>query len=200
MTSLAAHFNSSATLFTIDFYKNYKPKASESQLVFIGRMATLAVVVLGLVWIPIMRGLGSVLYEYLQNVQSLIAPAIAAVFLLGVFNRRITPKAGEWGLILGFLVGMFRLLLMIIKPDSFQWFLDINWLHFCVFLFFFTMAVMVVVSFFTPRAGEAQLQGLTYFSQSPEQIAETRNSWTKWDIFHSAVVVAICVAFYAYFW
>jgi solute:Na+ symporter, SSS family len=205
MTSLAAHFNSSATLFTIDFYKNYRPEASEHKLVWVGRMATITVVLLGLIWIPIMRGLGSVLYEYLQNVQSLIAPAIAAVFLLGVFNRKITPKAGEWGLLLGFFIGMFRLTLMIFKgsfgPDSiFTQFLGINWLFFCLFLFFFTMAAMVVISFFTPKAGEKQLQGLTYFSQSPEQIAETKNSWTVWDVITSAVVVAVCVAFYVYFW
>jgi SSS family solute:Na+ symporter len=205
MTSLAAHFNSSATLFTIDFYKNYRPNASESKLVWVGRMATIAVVVLGLVWIPIMKGLGSVLYEYLQNVQSLIAPAIAAVFLLGVFNRKITPKAGEWGLLLGFFVGMFRLCLMIFKdsiPEGslFSMLLEVNWLHFCLFLFFFTMAVMVVVSFFTPKAGEQQLQGITYFSQSPEQIAETKNSWSAWDIATSLIVVGACVAFYIYFW
>lgn len=205
MTSLAAHFNSSATLFTIDFYKNYKPEATEHKLVWVGRMATITVVVLGLIWIPIMRGLGSVLYEYLQNVQSLIAPAIAAVFLLGVFNRKITPKAGEWGLLLGFFIGMFRLTLMIFKnsvpADSiFGQFLGVNWLFFCLFLFFFTMAAMVVISFFTPKAGEKQLQGLTYFSQSPEQIAETRNSWSGWDVFTSAVVVAACVGFYIYFW
>ncbi|MCE1197954.1 MAG: sodium:solute symporter [Marinilabiliales bacterium] len=205
MTSLAAHFNSSATLFTIDFYKNYRPEASEHKLVWVGRMATLTVVFLGLIWIPIMRGLGSVLYEYLQNVQSLIAPAIAAVFLLGVFHRKITPKAGEWGLLSGFFIGMFRLLLMIFKnsiaPDSpLGAMLAINWLHFCLFLFFFTMAVMVVVSFFTPKADESQLKGLTYFSQTAEQVAETRNSWSKWDIITSVVVVAICVAFYVHFW
>jgi solute:Na+ symporter, SSS family len=200
MTSLAAHFNSSATLFTIDFYKNYRPNASEHKLVLVGRIATISVVVLGLVWIPIMRGLGSVLYEYLQNVQSLIAPAISAVFLLGVFNRKITPKAGEWGLLIGFLIGMFRLIILIIKPESFQWLININWLHFCLFLFFFTMALMVVISWFTPKAGEKQLQGLTYFSQSKEQIAETRNSWSGWDIATSIIVVGSCVAFYIYFW
>jgi len=200
MTSLAAHFNSSATLFTIDFYKNWKPKATESQLVFIGRMATLAVVVLGLVWIPIMRSMGSVLYEYLQNVQSLIAPAIAAVFLMGVFNKRITPKAGEWGLIVGFVIGMFRLALMIFKPASFQWFLDVNWLNFCIYLFFFTILLMVVISFFTKKAGDEQLEGLTYFSQTEAQKAETRNSWSAWDVVTSLGVVAICVAFYWYFW
>jgi SSS family solute:Na+ symporter len=147
-----------------------------------------------------MRGLGSVLYEYLQNVQSLIAPAISAVFLLGVFNRKITPKAGEWGLLIGFLIGMFRLIILIIKPESFQWLININWLHFCLFLFFFTMALMVVISWFTPKAGEKQLQGLTYFSQSKEQIAETRNSWSGWDIATSIIVVGSCVAFYIYFW
>lgn len=205
MTSLAAHFNSSATLFTIDFYKNHRPDASEHRLVWVGRMATITVVFLGLVWIPIMRGLGNVLYEYLQNVQSLIAPAIAAVFLMGVFNRKITPKAGEWGLLLGFFIGMLRLGLMIFKGsipvDSlFGMMLSVNWLYFCLFLFFFTMGAMVLISMFTPRAGEKQLQGLTYFSMSPEQIAETRNSWTKWDVMTSLIVVAFCVAFYIHFW
>jgi SSS family solute:Na+ symporter len=78
--------------------------------------------------------------------------------------------------------------------------LNVNWLHFCLFLFFFTMAVMVIISMFTPKAGETQLQGLTYFSQSPEQIAETKNSWSTWDIITSAIVVLVCVAFYAWFW
>lgn len=147
-----------------------------------------------------MRGLGSVLYEYLQNVQSLIAPAIAAVFMLGVFYRKITPKAGEWGLITGFIIGMFRLLIMIIKPAHFEWLLDINWLHFCLFLFFFTIMLMLLISQFTPQATEEQLKGVTYFSQSPEQIAETRNSWTKWDIVNSLIVLGICAGFYIYFW
>ena len=218
MTSLAAHFNSSATLFTIDFYKHRRPDASEHKLVVVGRIATVSVVILGLVWIPIMKSIGSVLYEYLQNVQSLIAPAIAAVFLLGVFNRKITPKAGEWGLLIGALIGLFRLVLMVFDPGShfdqvtqklitdptlhtgIFAILRINWLHFCIFLFFFTMALMVVISMFTPKAGEQQLQGLTYFSQTPDQIKETRDSWSVVDIVTSLVVVAVCVAFYIYFW
>jgi SSS family solute:Na+ symporter len=205
-------------LFTIDFYKNYRPEASEHKLVVIGRIATITVVLLGLVWIPIMKSIGSVLYEYLQNVQSLIAPAIAAVFLLGVFNRKITPKAGQWGLLIGALIGLFRLCLMIFDPGShfdavtqklitdptlhtgIFAILKINWIHFCIGLFFFTMLLMVVVSMFTPKAGEAQLQGITYFSQSPEQIKETRDSWNAWDVVTSLIVLGVCVAFYIYFW
>ena len=218
MTSLAAHFNSSATLYTIDFYKHYRPNESEHRLVVVGRIATVTVVLLGLVWIPIMKSLGSVLYEYLQNVQSLIAPAIAAVFVLGVFNRKITPKAGQWGLIIGALIGLVRLILMIFDPGShfdavtqklmtdaslrhgIFLILDINWLHFCIGLFFFTMLLMFAISFFTPKATVEQLQGLTYFSQSPEQVKETRESWSAIDVVTTILVLAICVGFYLYFW
>jgi SSS family solute:Na+ symporter len=135
----------------------------------------------------------------------LIAPAIAAVFLMGVFNRKITPKAGEWGLLTGFLIGMFRLFLMVFKnyvPEHSMLgdFLNLNWLIFCIFLFVFTMVLMGVISFFTPKASPEQLQGLTYFSQSKEQRKETRDSWSAWDILTSVVVVGFCVAFYIYFW
>ena len=218
MTSLAAHFNSSATLFTIDFYKQYHPEASEHKLVVIGRIATVSVVVLGLIWIPIMKNIGSVLYDYLQKVQSLIAPAIAATFLLGVFNKRITPKAGQWGLIIGALLGFLRLGMMVFDPGTHYdsvtaklvtdpslrtgiWtVMNINWLKFGIGLFLFTILLMVVISFFTPKADEAQLKGLTYFSQTPEQRKETRESWSTLDVIASIIVVGACIAFYVYFW
>jgi SSS family solute:Na+ symporter len=113
MSSLASLFNSSAALFVGDFYRKFRPAASEQHLVIVGRIATASVVVLGVVWIPVMLGLGKVLYEYLQAVQGLLAPAIATVFLLGVFWKRTTAKAALWGMILGFSIGMFRLFLNI---------------------------------------------------------------------------------------
>ena len=78
--------------------------------------------------------------------------------------------------------------------------LDINWLHFCIGLFFFTMLLMFAISFFTPKATVEQLQGLTYFSQSPEQVKETRESWSAIDVVTTILVLAICVGFYLYFW
>ena len=83
-TLVAKLFNSSAMLFTIDFYKKYRPKASEKTLLYVGRVATVVVVVLGILWIPVMKSVGSVLYNYLQDVQSVLAPGIAAAFLLGI--------------------------------------------------------------------------------------------------------------------
>jgi solute:Na+ symporter, SSS family len=113
MSSLASLFNSSAMLFVEDFYKKMRPNLSGKHYVTVGRIATATVVVLGIVWIPVMLGLGKVLYEYLQAVQGLLAPAIASVFLLGVFWKRMNSKGALWGMIIGFGLGMFRLILNI---------------------------------------------------------------------------------------
>jgi SSS family solute:Na+ symporter len=227
MSSLASLFNSSATLFTVDFYKKYRPQSTEKHLVLVGRIATATVVGLGLLWIPLMTGLGKVLYEYLQDVQSLIAPGIAAVFIIGVFSKKATGKAGLWGLIISFILGMFRLLVKVIYFSSIDkgggvlkeyiasgtvpsdWsglsvllmkFLSINWLHYCVFLFFLTFVVIWLISLFTKKPAPEQIQGLTFGSATPEQIEETRRSWNTWDVVHTLIILGIVVAFYWYFW
>lgn len=206
MSSLASLFNSSATLFTVDFYKKYRPDASESHLVRVGRMATVVIVILGVLWIPVMKGMGKVLYAYLQDVQSLLAPGIAAVFLLGVLSKRTTPAAGMTGLVTGFVLGMMRLVLKVfessVNVDSifYQIFLAPNWLHYSIAMFFIIIALMIVVSYFSKGIDPASIRGLYLGSASPEQKAETRASWNKWDVIHSAVIITVVIVFYAYFW
>jgi SSS family solute:Na+ symporter len=107
MSSLASLFNSSATLFTVDFYERLRPGRSQQHYLRVGRVATAVVVLLlGIAWVPVIPLLGESLYEALQKVQSLIGPSIVAVFLLGIFSTRATPAAGFWGLLLGFLAGL----------------------------------------------------------------------------------------------
>ncbi len=205
MSSLASLFNSSATLFTVDFYQKYRPDSSEKHLVKVGRLATSGVVLLGILWIPVMSMIADVLYEYLQVVQSLIAPAIAAVFMMGVFSRRVTPAGGLYGLIVGFSVGMFRLLLVVFSSHLHEggWlarFVSINWLHFCEFLFVFTALLIALISCFTKKADDHQLEGLTFGSVTPMQKQETRDSWDHWDIIHTGIILGAVIAFYIYFW
>ncbi|HPC99588.1 MAG TPA: sodium:solute symporter, partial [Bacteroidales bacterium] len=206
MSSLASLFNSSATLFTVDFYKKYRADASEKELVRVGRIATITVVILGILWIPVMRGLGKVLYAYLQDVQSLLAPGIAAVFLLGVTSKRITSKAGFAGLVTGFVLGMLRLALKIfqggLNPDGiiYKVFIAPNWLHYEIVLFFVVIALMVVVSMFTPKPDPVAIKGLYFGSATPEERAITRASWNKWDVINTAIIISVIVAFYIYFW
>lgn len=210
MSSLASLFNSSAMLFTIDFYKRFKPAASEKTLLYVGRMATVVIVVFGILWIPVMKNVGSVLYNYLQDVQSVLAPGIAATFLLGVLSKKITPKGGMWGLIAGFVIGITRLGAKVFYTSAagltsgdslFKYFFyDVNWLFFCGGMFLFCILVIISVSCFTAPAQASQVEGLTFGSITPEQKASTRASWDKWDVIHSAIILGITVLFYIYFW
>jgi solute:Na+ symporter, SSS family len=206
MSSLAALFNSSAMLFTIDFYQKYKPNKSEKHYVTVGRAATIVIVMLGIAWIPVMKGLGKVLYEYLQDVQSLLAPGIAAVFLLGVISKRTTPAAGLWGLLIGFTLGMTRLALNVFSsyvPETsilYKLFLVHNWLHYEIYLFVLVIISMVIISYFTKAKDPKLISGLTLGTASPQQVAETRASYNYWDIINSVIIITIILVFYAYFW
>ncbi len=209
MSSLASLFNSSSMLFTIDFYKRFRPETPEKKLVRIGQIATAVIVVLGILWIPIMRSIGDVLYLYLQDVQSVLAPGIAAAFLLGICWKRTSAKGGMWGLISGFVIGLTRLGAKVFYTTIGEgmtggWFYDVfygtNWLFFCGWMFLFCIAVVIVVSLLTKAPDPSQIQGLVFGCSTAEQRAETRASWNHWDIIHSVIIVGITVAFYWYFW
>ncbi|WP_320113286.1 sodium:solute symporter [Draconibacterium orientale] len=208
MSSLASLFNSSAMLFTIDFYKRFKPETPEKKLVKIGQVATVVIVILGILWIPIMRSIGDVLYEYLQDVQSVLAPGIAAAFLLGITWKRASAKGGFWGLMSGFIIGITRLGSKVYyenvqgAADSLfkTVFFDTNWLFFCGWMLLVCLVVVIVVSLLTEAPDEKKIQGLVFGTSTPEQKAATRASWNGWDVFHTAVILGLTVAFYIYFW
>lgn len=204
MSSLASLYNSSAMLYTIDIYKRKHPDVSEQKLVSIGRIATIVVVVLGVLWIFVIQAMGKSLYDYIQSIQSLLAPAIASVFLLGVAWKKTTPKAGMWTLIVGLVLGFTRLIVMILDPQGDNLFCylfnEMNVYAFCVWMFLFCIVLAIVISLFTKKPEQAQIQGLVMGTATPEQKAETRASWSKWDIINSCIILAITVAFYIYFW
>ncbi|TFU93257.1 Na+/glucose cotransporter [Barnesiella sp. WM24] len=210
MSSLASLFNSSAALFTIDFYQRYKPDTDPKKLVKIGQAATVVIVLLGVLWIPVMRSIGNVLYNYLQDVQSVLAPGIAAAFLMGICWKRATAQGGMWGLIAGLGIGITRLCAKIYYSNAallpgeqnwFKWmFYDSNWLFFCGWMLVFCMAVVIVVSLFTKAPDPEKIKGLVFGTSTPEQKAATRASWNSWDVIHTVIILCITAAFYWYFW
>ncbi len=206
VASLAAFFNSCATLFTEDFYKPMKQGKSEEHYVLVGRIATVVVVLLGLLWMPVMMSMDT-LYSYLQGIQSLLAPAMVAVFTLGIFSKKITPKAGEWGLIGGFVIGMLRLITNVITDsgkadmtgwfwDNTAWFWQTNWLIFECWLLVFIIVMMIVVSCVTKAPSKAQVEAITF---TPEYRKKIFESWGVWDVVASLGVIALCGLFYWYF-
>jgi len=118
MASLASKFNASATLFTMDFFREWYPNASGTKEVIVGRIATAVIVVLGICWVLVIKSLHSDLYVYLQSVQGYLSPAIAALFLLGVFWKRATAPAALCAFIVGVVGGFARLAADLIMRDE----------------------------------------------------------------------------------
>lgn len=202
MASLASVYNACSTLFTMDIYQKMKPEASGKELVKVGRIATGVVVLLGMVWIPMMGRISSSLYNYLQSVQSYLAPPIAAVFLLGVFFKRLNAKGAYAAMVAGFIVGLIKLTLELFKGDLtgiLYDFATINFLYFCIYLFLFSIVVMVVVSLLSPKPSDEQINGLTFATTVAEDRAASRASWNKKDVILSLIVVAIIVTVFVYF-
>lgn len=207
MSSLSSLFNSCASLFTVDIYEKIHPEASERTLVTVGRIATGIVVALGIIWIPVMPMISQGgLYQYLQSVQSFLAPPITAVFLLGLFFRRINAHGAVAGLSLGFVLGMAKLIIQALVGSGDitgpEWLVAIgeyNFLFASGWLLGISIAIVVFVSLFTPAPEPDRIEGLTYATVSRQQKIENRASWNKWDVIGTVVVLGLVVAMYLYF-
>ena len=210
MSSLASVFNSCSTIFTIDIYKKLKPNESEKKLLNIGKLATTVIVILGIIWIPIMEKIGGgVMYQYLQNVQSYIAPPVAAVFILGILWKRVNSKAAITTLMAGLILLIMRLGSEIyFQPeissdtivDSYMFvFATINFSHMAILMFIFSILLCVSVTLTTTEPEYSKIVGLSFGTLTKEQKLENKNSYEKIDLILSVILVIIVVVILNYF-
>jgi solute:Na+ symporter, SSS family len=208
MSSLAGAFNAASTLFTMDFYSRLRPKVTQERLVFIGRVATGVMVLIGLLWIPVIRG-GKGLYDYLQGVQSYLAPPIFVVFFFGVFMKRLNAKGCLAALGTGFALGLFRLAVdtpvkliegFSYAEGSFLWIVNhIFFQYYSLIIFLISIIVMIVVSYLTEPPSYEKISGLTYGTVTEEHRKESRASWQWRDVVTSGIVLALILTAYLYF-
>jgi SSS family solute:Na+ symporter len=211
MGSLAGVFNACSTLFTVDLYQKWRPKASQHQIVRTGRIATIVMVAIALAWIPVIQGARG-LYNYLQAVQGYLAPPIFVVFFLGVGFKRLNAHGCFWAMMVGFVLGVFRMVVdtpvtLGLKgyehgyaPGSFLWVVNnIYFQYFSVLITIVSVVVMVTVSYLTPAPDYDRIRGLTFGTATAEDRARTRASWDWRDVLASAVVLACILAGYLYF-
>ena len=210
MSSLASVFNSCSTIFTIDIYKKLKPNESEKKLLNIGKLATTVIVILGIIWIPIMEKIGGgVMYQYLQNVQSYIAPPVAAVFILGIVWKRVNSKAAITTLMAGLVLLIMRLSSEIyFQPeissntivDSYMFvFATINFSHMAILMFIFSILLCVGVTLSTTEPEYSKIVGLSFGTLTKQQKLENKNSYEKIDLILSVILVIIVVVILNYF-
>ena len=210
MSSLASVFNSCSTIFTIDIYKKLNPKKSERDLLTTGKIATTFIVILGIVWIPIMERIGGgVMYQYLQNVQSYIAPPVTAVFLLGIIWKRVNAQAAISTLIAGLVLHVLRLSSEIyyqadisaglINDNLLYGFATINFAHMAIFMFLFSVALCISVSLATSPPDYKRISGLSFGTLTKEHKLENKGSYDTIDVVLSVVLVAIVIGILMYF-
>jgi SSS family solute:Na+ symporter len=208
MSSLSGVFTASSTLFTMDFYNKLRPQASQHKLVWTGRVAMAIMILIGLFWIPVIRG-GRGLYNYLQGVQSYLAPPIFVVFFLGVFFKRLNAKGCLSALIVGFVLGLIRMAIdtpvtlfddFSYTEGSFLWIMNnIFFQYYSLFIFIVCIVVMVAVSYMTEPPSYEKINGLTYGTTTAEDKEKSRSSYTRSDVVFSVILMAIIVAVYLYF-
>ena len=208
MGSLAGVFNACSTLFTVDIYEKVRPKATQRELVHMGRLATATMVVIALLWIPVVKGAHG-LYSYLQSVQGYLAPPIFVVFFFGVFWKRLNAKGCFWAMVVGFAVGIFRMavdtpitlgLFKSYPEGSFFWIVNnINFQYFSILITLISAIVMVGVSYATAVPDYDRIKGLTFSTATEEDRRRTRESWRWTDVATSMVVMAFIIGAYLYF-
>ncbi|MCC7374640.1 MAG: sodium:solute symporter [Verrucomicrobiales bacterium] len=216
MGSLAGVFNACSTLFTVDLYEKWKPKATQSELVRMGRIATAVMVVIALAWIPVVKG-ASGLYDYLQAVQGYLAPPIFVVFFFGVFWKRLNAQGCLWAMLVGLVLGLFRMgvdtpvTLGLLGTEasgankgypqgSFFWIINnINFQYFSILITLVSAVVMVVVSYLTPAPDYDRIKGLTFGTATAEDKLKTWNSWSSKEVIGSVVVLVFIIGAYLYF-
>ena len=204
MSSLSSAFNSSSTLLTIDFYQKFRPQATDSQLVSFGRISTLFLVLISMGWIPFMKTLmtGGI-FHYLQSIQAYISPPIASVFLFGLLYNWINSKGAIICLWTGFIIGIFRLVLeflskegtiIVTKETLLFEFLQINFLHFALFLFVLCSIILIVFSKLTSKQITKNIEGLTIGTRERVSDSQKFN-----DIFFSIILVIVVLLLWLVF-
>ena len=211
MGSLAGVFNACSTLFTIDLYQKWRPKASEHQLVRTGRIATVFMVLIAFAWIPVIKNAAGV-YGYLQAVQGYLAPPIFVVFFLGVFVKRMNAAGSLWAMIIGFALGIFRMIVdtpvtlglagfeLGYTNGSFLWIVNnIYFQYFSVLITVVSAIVMVVVSHITAEPDYSLIRGLAFETTSDVEREKSRLSWSGKEVAGSVAVLVCILGSYLYF-
>ena len=167
-------------------------------------MATVIVVVIGIIWIPIMANISGVLYEYLQSVQAYIAPPITAVFLMGIFHKRVNANGAFATLVMGIVIAFFRITLELIKgnfdPNSFLYKLgDMNFLSFGAWFFLFCILFIIVVSLLSPAPSREKVVNLTFGTITAEEKLKNKNSYNWVDISISILIIIIVIGVMVFF-
>ena len=174
-------------------------------LVNVGRVATLVMVVLALLWLPMIGRISNKLWIYLQSVQAYVSPPIAAVFLLGIAWKRINAQGALASLLVGFVLGAARFILEVAyagQPlDGFlKFYVGMNFLHFAVLMFVICVGVLLAVSLVTPAPSKDKVADLTFETSVGDVASAEVSGWSaKLPAAAALVLIVVVISLWVYF-
>ncbi|XP_073492604.1 sodium/myo-inositol cotransporter 2 [Aquarana catesbeiana] len=177
MSSLTSIFNSASTIFTMDLWRHIRPRSTEFELMIVGRVFVLVLVVVSILWIPLVQASqGGQLFIYIQSISSYLQPPVAVVFIAGCFWKRTNEKGAFWGLTIGLVVGLIRMVLDFVypapqcdQPDGRPGVVKyVHYLYLSMILALLTFIVVVVVSLYTEPPTKEMISRLTWFTRYDE--------------------------------
>ncbi|XP_069175194.1 sodium/glucose cotransporter 4 [Procambarus clarkii] len=192
MSSLTSIFNSSSTIFTIDIWTRIHRKATDVELLIVGRVFVLVMVVVSVIWIPVIQNsANSQLFVYIQSISSFLSPPICAIYLLAIFWERTNEPGAFWGLFVGLVIGLIRFVLEYAfvvpgcgdenKDHRPEWIKiivgNVHYLHFGCILFVIVMMVTVAVSYLTEPIPKKCLHRLTFSSRHSQEVRVSIREW-----------------------
>uniref|UniRef100_A0A673GU22 Sodium/glucose cotransporter 1 n=1 Tax=Sinocyclocheilus rhinocerous TaxID=307959 RepID=A0A673GU22_9TELE len=189
MSSLTSIFNSASTLFTMDIYTKIRPKAKEKELMIAGRVFMLFLIGVSIAWIPIVQSAQSgQLFDYIQSITSYLAPPIAAVFTLAIFCKRVNEPGAFYGLCIGLLVGLVRMITEFaygtgscVSPSNCPTIIcGVHYLYFALILFGLSCILILSISLMTKPIDDKHLYRLCWSlrNSTEERIDLEEDDWT----------------------
>ncbi|NXM61408.1 SC5A9 protein, partial [Illadopsis cleaveri] len=174
MSSLTSDFNSSSTLFVIDIWLRIRKQASEQELMIVGRVFIVILAAISILWIPVIQTANSgKLFDYIQSMGSYLSPPVTALFILAIFWKRVNEPGAFWGLMIGLVVGVVRLIMDLVytapscgeqdrRPAVLK---DVHYLYFALMLYVLSTIIIVIISLCTPPIPEEKLDSLTWWTR-----------------------------------
>ncbi|XP_006125485.2 sodium/glucose cotransporter 1 [Pelodiscus sinensis] len=171
MSSLTSIFNSASTLFTMDIYTRIRTRASEKELMLAGRLFILVLIGVSIAWVPVVQSAQSgQLFDYIQSITSYLGPPIAATFLLAIFCKRVNEEGAFWGLVIGLLIGLSRMIAEFaygtgscVSPSNCPKIIcGVHYLYFAIILFGISSIIILGVSLVTKPIPDIHLYRLCW--------------------------------------
>ena len=141
MSTLDSLLNSATTIFTMDIYKSHiKKDVSPKRLVFVGRLVTIILVLIGCLWAPIVSKFEGGLYFFLQVYWGFVIPGVVAVFFFGIIWKKVPTSAATWAMLIN--VPVYGLCLFLMP--------DVSYLHHMEITFAVIMLYIIITTKMNP--------------------------------------------------